>query len=144
MVKGKVNCILVQALRLCTSRTAHRGSRHIAIPYLDHVTRRGSGASVTPRPFFTPRKDPVPIVQEGGWVPRPIWTSAENLAPTGIRYPDRPVRSQSLYRLRYPAHHDNMTIRHLQSDFEVFLLFVVYLTTLSLSPVCIVGDVINP
>ena len=24
--------------------------------------------------------------------------------PTGIRYPDRPARSQSLYRLRYPAH----------------------------------------
>jgi hypothetical protein len=25
-------------------------------------------------------------------------------APTGIRTPDRPARSQSLYRLRYPAH----------------------------------------
>ena len=24
--------------------------------------------------------------------------------PTGIRSPDRPVRRQSLYRLRYPAH----------------------------------------
>ena len=23
---------------------------------------------------------------------------------TGIRFPDRPARSQSLYRLRYPAH----------------------------------------
>jgi len=31
-------------------------------------------------------------------------TDAENLAATGIRYPDRPARSQSLYRLRYPAH----------------------------------------
>jgi hypothetical protein len=29
---------------------------------------------------------------------------AENLAPTGIRSPDRPARSQSLYRLSYPAH----------------------------------------
>ena len=28
----------------------------------------------------------------------------ENLAPTGIRSPDRPARSQSLYRLLYPAH----------------------------------------
>jgi hypothetical protein len=28
----------------------------------------------------------------------------ENLAPTGIRSPDRPARSQSLYRLSYPAH----------------------------------------
>jgi hypothetical protein len=29
---------------------------------------------------------------------------AENLAPTGIQSPDRPARSQSLYRLSYPAH----------------------------------------
>ena len=28
----------------------------------------------------------------------------ENLAPTGIRSPERPGRSQSLYRLRYLAH----------------------------------------
>jgi hypothetical protein len=36
--------------------------------------------------------------------PRAVWTGAENLAPTGIRSPDRPARSQSLYRLRYPAY----------------------------------------
>jgi hypothetical protein len=27
--------------------------------------------------------------------------------PTGIRSPDRPARSQSLYRLSYPAHFSN-------------------------------------
>ena len=32
-VKIKVNCTLVQALRLCTVFTAHRGSRGIAILY---------------------------------------------------------------------------------------------------------------
>jgi hypothetical protein len=37
----KVKCILVQAMRLCTGRMAHRGSRGIAIPFLDHGTRRG-------------------------------------------------------------------------------------------------------
>jgi len=67
-------------------------------------TRRGWGVNVTPRPLFTPGKDPVPIVQEAGWAPGPVWTGAENLAPTGIRSPDRPARSQSLYRLSYPAH----------------------------------------
>ena len=67
-------------------------------------TRRGRGVSVTPQPLFTPRKDPVPIVQEAGWTPGPVWTCAENLTPTKIRSPDRPARSQSLYRLRYPAH----------------------------------------
>jgi len=35
--------------------------------------------------------------------PGPVWTGAENLASTGIRSPDSPARSQSLYRLSYPA-----------------------------------------
>ena len=100
----KVKCTLVQALRLCTGRTAHRGSRGIALFFLDHGTRRGWGVSVTPRPLFTTEKDPVPIVHEAGWAPAPVWTGAENLAPTGIRSPDRPARGHSLYRLRYPAH----------------------------------------
>jgi hypothetical protein len=33
---------------------------------------------------FTPEKDPVPIVQDAGWAPRPVWTCAKNLVPTGI------------------------------------------------------------
>jgi len=37
----------------------------------------GSGWS-TPRPVqFTPGKDSVPIVQEAGWDPGPVWTGAE-------------------------------------------------------------------
>jgi len=41
----------------------------------------GEEVSVTPRPLFTPEKDAVPIVQKAGWVPEPVWTGAENLAP---------------------------------------------------------------
>jgi hypothetical protein len=37
-----------------------------------------------PRPLSTPGKDPVPIVQEVGWAPGPVWTGAENLAPPGF------------------------------------------------------------
>ena len=48
-----------------------------------------------------PGKDPVPIVQGAGWAPEPVWTGTENLALTGIRFPDRPARSESLYRLSY-------------------------------------------
>jgi hypothetical protein len=33
--------LFVQALRLCTGRTAHSGSRGIVLPFLDHGTRRG-------------------------------------------------------------------------------------------------------
>jgi hypothetical protein len=49
--------------------------------------------SSTPRPLFTPGKDSGPIVQEAGWAPGPVWTGGENLAPIGIRSPDRPSRS---------------------------------------------------
>ena len=40
-VGKKVKCTLVQALRLCTGRTARTGSRVIALLFLDHGTRRG-------------------------------------------------------------------------------------------------------
>ena len=56
------------------------------------------------RPLSTHGKDPGPFVQETGWAPGPVWTGAENLAPTGVQSPDRPARNQSLYQLRYPAH----------------------------------------
>jgi hypothetical protein len=102
--KVNVKCTLVQALRLCTDRTAYRKSRGITLPFHDHGTRRGRGVSVTPRPLFTPGKDPVPIVQEAGWSPGSVWTGAENLASTENGSPDRPACSQSLYRLSYPVH----------------------------------------
>jgi len=104
--KSKVKHTLVQALRLCTGHTAHRGSGGIALLFLDHSTRRGWGVSVMPWPLFTPGKDLVPFIQEARWAPRPVWTGAENLAPTGIRSLERPAHSQSLYRLHYPAHED--------------------------------------
>jgi hypothetical protein len=81
---------------------AKRVDRDIALPFRDLGARRGGWSA--PRPGrFNPGEDPVPIVQEDGWAPEPVWTCAKNLAPTGIRSPDRPARSQSLYRLSYPG-----------------------------------------
>jgi hypothetical protein len=38
-------------------------------------------------PAALPReRDPVPIVQEAGWAPWPVWTGAKNLAPTRISF----------------------------------------------------------
>ena len=59
--------------------------------------------SSTPRPHFTPGKDPVPIVQEAGWAPGPVWTDGKS-RPHRDSIPDRPARSQLLYRLSYRAH----------------------------------------
>ena len=59
--------------------------------------------SSTPRPYFTPGKGPVPILQEAGWAPGPVWARGK---PRRHRDSilDLPVRRQSLYRLSYPAH----------------------------------------
>ena len=59
--------------------------------------------SSTPRPHFTPGKDPVLIFQEAGWAPRPVWTGGKS-RPHRDSIPERPARSQSLYRLSYRAH----------------------------------------
>jgi hypothetical protein len=80
-----------------TDPKAHGGEgRGIALLFLDLSARRGGWSAPLPG-SFTPGKDPVPIVQEDVWAPGPVWTCAKNLAPTEIRYPDRPVRSHSLY-----------------------------------------------
>jgi hypothetical protein len=69
------------------------------------------GGWPAPRPGrFTPGKDPAPIVQEAGWASWPVWKCAKNLAPTGIRSPDRPARSQLLYRLSYRAHSKHVVL----------------------------------
>ena len=60
-VEVKVKVTFVQALRLCTGRTACRGSRGIALPFHDYGTRRESGVSFTPRPLFTPGKTQYPL-----------------------------------------------------------------------------------
>jgi len=48
--------------------------------------------SSTPRPHFTPGKDPVPILQEAGWAARPVWTGGKS-RPHRDSIPDRPARS---------------------------------------------------
>jgi len=58
---------------------------------------RHASASLTPG-----ERDPLPILQEAERASGPVWTGVENFTSTGIRYPYRPSRSKSLYRLSYP------------------------------------------
>lgn len=46
-----------------------------------------------PQSLYSWARDAVPILQKAIWVPESVWTSAENVAPTGIQPPDRPSRS---------------------------------------------------
>ena len=77
-----------------------RMGRGIALLFHDRGTRRRWVVSSTPRPHFTPGKDWVPIVQEAGWAPGPVWTGGKS-RPHRDSIPYRPSRSQSLYRLSY-------------------------------------------
>jgi hypothetical protein len=77
-----------------------RVGRGIALLFHDRGTRRGWVVSSTSRPHFTPGKDSVPILQEAEWAPGPVWTGGIS-RPRRDSIPDRPVRSQSLYRLSY-------------------------------------------
>ena len=82
---------------------AQRVGRVIALLFLHRGTRRGWVVSSTPRPQFTPGRDPVPILQEARWAPGPVWKGGKS-RPHRDSIPDRPARSQSLYRLSYRAH----------------------------------------
>jgi hypothetical protein len=56
-------------------------------------------------PTALPReRDPVPIVQEAGWTLGPVWATEKNLAPTGIRSPDRLALASRYTDHAIPAH----------------------------------------
>ena len=65
-------------------------------------------SAARPGHTFIPGKDSVPIAQEAGWAPGPVWNGGKS-RPYRHSIPDLPARSQSLYRLSYPAH--NFIIR---------------------------------
>jgi len=70
------------------------GDRSIALLFHDRSTRRGvSGQQHAPAALYLQRKDAVPIVQEAGWAPGPVWTGGKS-RQNRDSVPDRPVRSQ--------------------------------------------------
>ena len=83
-----------------------------------------SGQQHSPAAIY-PEKDPVPILQEAGWAPSPVWRCGKP-RPHRDSIPNYPARSQSLYRLSYPAH--NVFLRsYLQSGLRhTFLISDTY------------------
>jgi len=55
----------------------------------------GVGAQPHAPAASTAGKDPVPIVQEAGWAPGPVWMGGKS-RPHRDSIPDRPACSQSL------------------------------------------------
>ena len=100
---------------------AQRVGRGIALLYHDGDTRRGWVVSSTPRPLFTPGKDPVLIIQEAGWAPGPVRRGGKS-RPHRDSIPDR---GQSLYRLSYRAH-EYILSKLIKQTIHVFLLTRLY------------------
>jgi hypothetical protein len=65
-VKVKVKGPLVQALRLCTGRTTHRGVRGLALLFHDHGAGRGEGSASRPGRSLTPGKTRYPLYRRLG------------------------------------------------------------------------------
>ena len=105
------NRTLVRALGLCTGHTAHRGSRSTVLRFHDHGTRSGWKGQRHATAALPTRNTRYLLHRSLGGPQGRSGTGAENLAPTRFRSPDRPVRSQSLYRLSYRAHKANSSFR---------------------------------
>ena len=113
---------------------AQRVGRDIVLLYHDHGARRGWVVIGMPRPYFTPGKEPVRIVQKAGWAPGPVWTGGKS-CPHRDSIPDRPACSQSLYRLIYRAHNAAYSTSNLHDElsggFPVIVRDFMFYTRLS-------------
>ena len=89
----KVKCTLLQALRLCTGRTGHRGRRGIALLFLDHGTRRGEGLASRPGRSLPPGKTRYSLYRRLGGPQGRSGQVRKISTPTGILSPDRPACS---------------------------------------------------
>jgi hypothetical protein len=77
-----------------------------------------------------PVKTRYQLYSRRGKAPGPVWTGAGNLAPTVIRVPDRPPRSESLSRPSYPGP------RNKRSEFTVIFVVDVVLNRLTDTAMC--------
>jgi hypothetical protein len=90
------------------STEAHLGDRrYSSYSFLTSALEGGEWSASQPgRPLPPGKEPPVPIVQEAGWAPEPVWAQRleeKSSASVGGTNPGRPVHSQTLYWLSYPA-----------------------------------------
>ena len=81
---GWVKCTLVQALRLCTRRTAHRRSRGIALLFLDLGIRRGESSASLPGRSLPPGKNRYPFYRRLGGPQGPCGQVRKISSPPGF------------------------------------------------------------
>jgi hypothetical protein len=96
---GELKPTLLQALRLCTGRTAHRGSGGIALLFFGHGTRRSEESATRPRRSLPPGKTRYPLYRRLG-------------GPQG--------RSGQLRRISPPPGFDSRTVQPVTSRYTAY------------------------
>jgi hypothetical protein len=108
MSKVKAKCALVQALRLCTGRTAHRGSRG---SFMTRAQEGGEGSASRPGRSLTPGKIRYPLYRRlggpQGWsgqvrkISSPPGFDPRTVQPLASRYTDYANRPTTEMSTRY-------------------------------------------
>jgi hypothetical protein len=78
-----------------------QGGGEVLLYSLFNLGTRWGGWSTQCPSRFTHRKDPVPTVQEAGWVQGKSGQVWKISSPAGIQSPDCPAHSELLYQLSY-------------------------------------------
>ena len=85
-----------------------KGSRSVGYSFFNLGSRRGWVVKVTLEAALPPAKTHGSHIQEAGWAPGLVWTGVENITPTRIRSPDRPIHKvtmeQGFLRIISPSH----------------------------------------
>jgi hypothetical protein len=61
----------------------------------------GKGGQLNDSAIVPPEKRPGTHFKGAGWAPATVLKGVESFDHIGIRFPDRPARRKSVYRLRY-------------------------------------------
>ena len=102
LVQPVHKCTPVQALSLCTGRKAHKGSRGVALIFLDHGTRTGEWSASRPGRSLPPGKTRYPLYRRLGGpqgrsgqvrkISSPPRFDPRTVQPVASRYTDNAVQ----------------------------------------------------
>ena len=112
-VKSKVKRSLVQALRLCTGRTTHRGSRGIALLFHDHGTRKCEGSASRPSRSVPRGKTRYPLYRRLGG-PQGRSGQVRKISPLPVFDPRtvQPVASRYTHYATWPTYYNARCEKH--------------------------------
>ena len=67
--------------RAAARRLRNTGVEVLLYSFFNLGTRRGWVVNSAPRPLYPWEREPLPIAQEAGWAPGPVWKGVEKISP---------------------------------------------------------------